>query len=437
MSMATSISSVTAMEVLDSLGFPTLRASLKCGSATFSATVPAGSTVGLFEALELRDEDVTRFVGKGCLKAASIVSGPVAQKLQGRSVKEQRAADKVLRTLDGSANKATLGSNSLLGVSMAICRAGASVAGVPLYRHVAQLCGTAQVRLPVPIFTVLRGGRHTGNALHVQEFLILPVGVKSFAEAARVGCEVYYACKALVQKKYGLEYTNNSEAMGMAPPMKDTREALDLLSQATESTGHTGLVKFGLHCAASDMWVEDKKMYDLAFKSHKPNLVPGEALVQSYLELVAAYPIVALVDPLDQNDWERWVALTAALRPQGVTVVGDDLTVGHPERVGVAVNKQACGAMLLKLAQVGTVTEALDIAKQGMRSGWSVLCCGSTSGETEDTFIADFAVGLGCGWIKLGAPCRGECTAKLNQLLRLEEELGSDTGFGPPGLSKS
>eukprot|EP00992_Anisonema_acinus_P009432 TRINITY_DN5653_c0_g1_i1.p1 TRINITY_DN5653_c0_g1~~TRINITY_DN5653_c0_g1_i1.p1 ORF type:complete len:268 (-),score=100.58 TRINITY_DN5653_c0_g1_i1:76-879(-) len=266
--------------------------------------------------------------------------------------------------------------------------------------------------------------------------MVAPVDARSFAEALRMGAEVYQRLKQLLQAKYGPESVHVGDEGGFAPPVRDPKEPLDLLTEAIAAAGYTGKIKICMDCAASEFYKEDKRSYDLAFKSESPNLVSGEALGATYEEWLRQYPIVSLEDPFDQDDWAAWAALTAKARAAGVQVVGDDLTVTNTARIKAAVEKHACSALLLKVNQIGTVSEAIDACNMATAAGWTVMCS-HRSGETEDTFIADLVVGLGTGQIKAGAPCRGERTAKYNQLLRIEEELGTDAVFGSPQFSRS
>lgn len=428
------ISAIHAREILDSRGNPTVEVEVTVNEVVYRAAVPSGASTGIYEALELRDEDKARYLGKGVLKAVENVNGPIAQALIGKSVTNQRTIDQAMLDLDGTKTKSKLGANAILGVSMAVCRAGARAAGLPLYKYIAQLAGNKELRLPVPCLNVINGGKHAGNALALQEYMIAPVDAPSFKEAIRMGCEVYHALKGILKKKYGLDSVNVGDEGGFAPPVKDPKEPLELLNQAIAAAGYTGKIKICMDCAASEFFKEDKHGYDLAFKSDTPNVISGDKMVEMYADWAQHYPIVSIEDPFDQDDFAHWSQLTAALKAHGVQIVGDDLTVTNTERIKMAIDKNACSSLLLKVNQIGSVTEAIDAATSAKAAGWTVMAS-HRSGETEDTFIADLVVGLGTGQIKSGAPCRSERTAKYNQLIRIEEELGAAAIFGSPAFS--
>eukprot|EP00998_Keelungia_sp_KM082_P013419 NODE_991_length_1517_cov_147.875540_g980_i0.p1 GENE.NODE_991_length_1517_cov_147.875540_g980_i0~~NODE_991_length_1517_cov_147.875540_g980_i0.p1 ORF type:complete len:457 (-),score=127.17 NODE_991_length_1517_cov_147.875540_g980_i0:146-1441(-) len=425
------ITKVHAREVLDSRGNPTVEVELTCGAGVFRSAVPSGASTGIYEACELRDADKNRYLGKGVLKAIEHVNGALAQLVQGKSVKDQAALDKAMCELDGTDNKNKFGANAILGVSMAVCRAGAAVANQPLYRYIAGLAGTEQIRLPVPCLNVINGGKHAGNPLAPQEYMIAPTGAPSFREAMRMGCEIYHTLKGILKKRYGIDSTNVGDEGGFAPPVQDAKAPLDLLQEAIEAAGYTGKVKICMDAAASEFWNSDKKQYDLAFKSETPVLVDGQGLVDMYVDWTKNYPIISIEDPADQDDWDSWTKLTAACKEAGIQVVGDDLTVSNVKRIDTAIERKSCSSLLLKVNQIGSVTEAIDATKKAYAAGWTVMVS-HRSGETEDTFIADLVVGLGTGQIKSGAPCRGERTCKYNQLMRIEEELGAESVYGNP-----
>ena len=319
-----------------------------------------------------------------------------------------------------------------MGVSLAIAKAGAAAKNVPLYRHLADLSGTpssqSKLVLPVPAFNVINGGSHAGNKLAMQEFMILPTGASSFSEAMRIGSEVYHALKSVIKKKYGQDATNVGDEGGFAPNIQDNREGLELLKQAIEQAGYTGKVKIAMDVAASEFYKEAEKKYDLDFKnpnSDASKWLSGSALADLYRGFIKDYPIVSIEDPFDQDDWESWSGLTKSVDTQ---IVGDDLTVTNPTRIAEAIKKKSCSGLLLKVNQIGTVTESIKAALDAKADGWGVMVS-HRSGETEDTFIADLVVGLGTGQIKTGAPCRSERLAKYNQLLRIEEELGANAVY--------
>lgn len=418
-----------------SRGNPTVEVDLTTSKGLFRAAVPSGASTGIYEALELRDKDPKRFLGKGVLKAVSNVNDIIGPALIAKNidVTKQAEVDKIMLDLDGTDNKSKLGANAILGVSLAVCKAGAAHKGVPLYRHIADLAGNKEVILPVPAFNVINGGSHAGNKLAMQEFMILPTGASSFHEAVRMGAEVYHNLKAVVKKGYGQDATNVGDEGGFAPNIQDNREGLELLKTAIEKAGYTGKVQIGMDTAASEFYKEGK--YDLDFKnpqSDPSKWLTGPQLADLYKSFVADYPIVSIEDCFDQDDWDNWSAFTAAT---DIQIVGDDLLVTNPKRIQTGIEKKACNALLLKVNQIGSVTESIEACKLAQKNGWGVMVS-HRSGETEDTFIADLVVGLCTGQIKTGAPCRSERLAKYNQLLRIEEELGDKAKFAGVNFRK-
>jgi enolase len=399
----------------------------------FRAAVPSGASTGIYEALELRDGDKGRLLGKGVLKAVKNVNESIAPKLVGMDVTNQNGIDKLMvEELDGTQNdwgwsKSNLGANAILAVSMAVCRAGAASMQMPLYEYIANIAGkpTDKFVMPVPSFNVINGGSHAGNRLACQEFMILPTGAKSFKEALIVGAEVYHSLKSCIKKKYGQDACNVGDEGGFAPSVQDNDEALDVLMDAIEKSGHKAKVKIGTDVAASEFWVGDIGKYDLDFKN--PNSAPemkktADEMIAYYQAWFAKYPFVSIEDPFDQDDWDAYSKFQKALG-DSMQIVGDDLLVTNSKRIGKALECGACNALLLKVNQIGSITEAIDAANLSMRNNWGVMVS-HRSGETEDSFIADLVVGLRTGEIKTGAPCRSERLAKYNQLLRIEEELG-------------
>ncbi|EKF32804.1 enolase [Trypanosoma cruzi marinkellei] len=427
------IQKVHGREILDSRGNPTVEVEVTTELGVFRSAVPSGASTGIHEACELRDDDKRRYLGKGCLNAVKNVNDVLAPALVGKDELQQTTLDKLMRDLDGTPNKGKLGANAILGCSMAISKAAAARNGVPLYRYLAELAGTKEVRLPVPCFNVINGGKHAGNALPFQEFMIAPVKAASFSEALRMGAEVYHSLKNIIKKKYGQDAVNVGDEGGFAPPITDINEPLPILMEAIEQAGHKGRFAICMDAAASETYDENKKQYNLTFKSPEATWVTAKQLAETYVKWASEYPIVSLEDPYDQDDFEGFAGLTEALKGKA-QVVGDDLTVTNVSRIKMAVEKKACNSLLLKINQIGTITEAIEASKFCMANGWSVMVS-HRSGETEDTYIADLVVGLGSGQIKTGAPCRGERTAKLNQLLRIEEELGAHAKFGFPAWS--
>nr|ADH95415.1 enolase [Heterorhabditis indica] len=423
-----SITKVHARQIFDSRGNPTVEVDLFTDKGVFRAAVPSGASTGVHEALELRDNDKTMYHGKGVLKAVDNINEKIAPALIAKNldVTKQREIDEFMLALDGTENKSNLGANAILGVSLAVAKAGAVHRGLPLYRYIAELAGINKVVLPVPAFNVINGGSHAGNKLAMQEFMILPVGASCFAEAMRMGSEVYHHLKAEIKKRYGLDATAVGDEGGFAPNIQDNKEGLDLLNTAISLAGYTGKISIGMDVAASEFYKDGK--YDLDFKnpaSDKSKWLTGDELSSLYQSFISEYPVVSIEDAFDQDDWDNWEKFMAG---RNIQLVGDDLTVTNPKRIRQAIDKKSCNCLLLKVNQIGSVTESIDAAKLSRENGWGVMVS-HRSGETEDTFIADLVVGLATGQIKTGAPCRSERLAKYNQLLRIEEELGADAVY--------
>lgn len=416
------IISVKARQIFDSRGNPTVEAEVKTHKGTFMADVPSGASTGAHEACEMRDGGDT-YMGKGVMTAVKNVNDIIAPALVGMDPTKQGDVDRKMIELDGTENKSKLGANGILAVSLAVARAGAAEKGVPLYKHIADLAGNTKLILPVPSFNIINGGVHAGNALAFQEFMIMPTGASSFAEAMRLGSEVYHHLKAIVKKKYGVDSVNVGDEGGFAPGIQSNEEGLVLISEALKASGHEGKVKIAMDCAASEFYNDGEAKYDLAFKSKdndgsfKKN---GEEMAHFYEDLCTKYPIVSIEDPFNEDDWEAYTAFTTKDLAQ---IVGDDLLCTNPKRVQKAIDTKACNALLLKVNQIGSLTESIEAVNMAKGAGWGVMTS-HRSGETEDSFIADLAVGLCTGQIKTGAPCRSERLAKYNQLLRIEEELG-------------
>jgi enolase len=439
------ISGLKAREIIDSRGNPTVEVDLVTSDGSFRASVPSGASTGIYEAAELRDGG-NRYMGKGVLKAVENVNGQIAERLAGMSVKDQRAIDNAMLELDGTDNKSNLGANAILGVSLAASKAGAAANGIHLYEHFAQLAGNPRATtLPVPCFNVINGGSHAGNRLAFQEYFVIPTSAGSFSEAMAIGCEVYHHLAKILKKKFGGDATLIGDEGGFAPPC-DARSGLELIMEAISAAGHDGKCTVGLDVASSEFKVKpgptgEGAMYDLDFKteasSKDPSLMLKAAELHAlYGELIRDFPIVTIEDPFDEDDWPNWSKIVA---DQGgpVQIVGDDLTVTNPKKIAQAVEEKAANALLLKVNQIGSVSESIDAVKLSKQNGWGVMTS-HRSGETEDTYIADLAVGLCTGQIKTGAPCRSERLAKYNQLLRIEEQLGGDalyagTEFRNPG----
>lgn len=395
----------------------------------FRSAVPSGASTGIHEALELRDKEKANWHGKGVLKAVGHVNNTLAPAVIAKkfNVVNQTEVDKFMLELDGSENKSKFGANAILGISMAVCKAGAHAKKVPLYKHIADLAGVKELVLPVPAFNVINGGSHAGNALAMQEFMILPTGASSFTEAMKMGSEVYHHLRNVIKEQYGLEATCVGDEGGFAPNIENNEKGLDLIKEAIERSGYSGKIEIGMDVAASEFYKDNK--YDLLWKTKQAgqaaNLLDGVKLGDVYRGYIKKYPIVSIEDPFDQDDWDSWQKLTAST---DIQIVGDDLTVTNPKRIATAVEKKSCNGLLLKVNQIGTVTEAIEAHNLAKKSGWGTMIS-HRSGETEDTFIADLTVGLSTGQIKTGAPCRSERLAKYNQILRIEEELGSTAKF--------
>eukprot|EP00274_Cyanoptyche_gloeocystis_P003570 CAMPEP_0196652438 /NCGR_PEP_ID=MMETSP1086-20130531/1719_1 /TAXON_ID=77921 /ORGANISM="Cyanoptyche gloeocystis , Strain SAG4.97" /LENGTH=438 /DNA_ID=CAMNT_0041982983 /DNA_START=82 /DNA_END=1398 /DNA_ORIENTATION=+ len=422
------IQSIFAREILDSRGNPTIEVDVKTELGLFRAAVPSGASTGIYEALELRDGDKSRYLGKGVLTAVKNVNEELGPKLIGLDPSKQFEIDRLMLELDGTESKKKYGANAILGISLAVCRAGAAQVGLPLYKYIAQLAGkpTDKFILPVPAFNIINGGSHAGNKLAMQEFMILPVGASSFKEAMRMGAEVYHNLKSVIKNKYGQDATNVGDEGGFAPNILSNREGLELVVSAIKKAGYDGKVKIGMDVAASEFWKEDLKKYDLDFKSSPSDetLKKTQAeMIELYKSFVTDFPVISIEDPFDQDDWDTYVELTAQIGEK-TQIVGDDLLVTNPKRIKTAIEKKACNALLLKVNQIGSVLESIDACKMAQAAGYGVMVS-HRSGETEDSFIADLVVGLGTGEIKTGAPCRSERLAKYNQILRIEEELGS------------
>lgn len=421
---AEAVRSIRARQIVDSRGNPTVEVDLVASDGRLHrSAVPSGASTGIYEALELRDGDKAVYGGKGVLNAVRNINEVIAPKLVGVDVRNQSDVDAIMLDIDGTPNKSKLGANAILGVSLSVCRAGAGAKGVPLYKHIQELAGTKELVMPVPAFNVINGGSHAGNNLAMQEFMLLPVGATSFAEALLMGSEVYHVLKGIIKAKYGQDACNVGDEGGFAPNVQDNREGLVLLMDAIEKAGYTGKIKIGMDVAASEFLTKDGS-YDLNFKN-QPNdgahVLSAQRLCDLYKEFVKDFPIVSIEDPFDQDDWSSWASLQSSV---DIQLVGDDLLVTNPKRIAEAIDKKACNALLLKVNQIGTVTESIQAALDSKVAGWGVMVS-HRSGETEDNFIADLAVGLASGQIKTGAPCRSERLAKYNQLLRIEEELGN------------
>eukprot|EP00123_Amoebidium_parasiticum_P000889 comp11808_c0_seq1/m.6420 comp11808_c0_seq1/g.6420 ORF comp11808_c0_seq1/g.6420 comp11808_c0_seq1/m.6420 type:complete len:439 (-) comp11808_c0_seq1:185-1501(-) len=419
------IQKVHAREILDSRGNPTVEVEVTTELGIFRSAVPSGASTGEHEATELRDGDKARYGGKGVLKAVENVINVLGPAVKGMDPTHQTEIDNKMIELDGTETKSKLGANAILGVSIAVARAGAAQKGVPLYRYLNQLAGAPNLVMPVPCFNVINGGVHAGNYLAFQEFFLIPTGAPNFREALRYGAETYHVLKDLIKKKHGIDSTAVGDEGGFAPNIKNPDEGLKLLIEAIEQAGYTGKVKIGSDPASSEFYNKEKDVYDLDFKN--PNNDGSQQMTREQLsawweQRVKEYPIVLLEDPFDENDFEGFAQLTAAIG-ESVEIVGDDLFVTNPKFIQKGIDKKAANAFLLKVNQIGSVTESINAWKLAREHKWGCFVS-HRSGETEDTFIADLTVGLGAGHLKTGAPARSERLAKYNQLLRIEEESG-------------
>ena len=412
---------VRAREILDSRGNPTVEVDVHCASgASGTAAVPSGASTGEHEAHELRDGDRKRYSGKGVQKAVEHVNVTIAEELLGADALDQGAIDALLVALDGTATKSRLGANAMLGVSLACARAGADESGLPLYRY---LGGVGATRLPVPMFNILNGGKHADSNVDFQEFMAMPIGAPTFSESLRWGVEIYHALKSILHDK-GYSTAVGDEG-GFAPSLKANEEAVELILAAIEKVGLKAGKDVGiaLDPATSELWKDGKYTFTASGQPSKTSV----EMVEHWTSWIDKYPIVSLEDGLAENDWEGWKLLCKTVGDR-VQLVGDDLFVTNPKFVARGIAEQAANAVLVKVNQIGTLTETLEAMALAGSAGWRCVMS-HRSGETEDTFIADLAVATGCGQIKTGAPARSERVAKYNRLLRIEEELGEAARF--------
>ena len=425
--MSFKIKKALAREILDSRGNPTVECDVFLSSGVVGrAAVPSGASTGKHEAHELRDGG-KRFHGLGVLTAAENINEVIAKKIKGFDCRKQHELDNFMVKLDGSSDKSLLGANAILAVSLAASRAAAMESKKPLYRYLAEsiVSGNRPRKsrkfvLPVPFCNIINGGRHAGSNLKIQEFMVVPVGFDSFKQAITAVSEVYHELKSLLQRKYGKPSVNVGDEGGFAPQLNSAGEALSLLESAVATTGYQGKVKFAIDAAASEFYDSKTKKYEI---SSGKMLSAGE-MVDYYAKLAKDFPIISVEDPFEQESFSAFAELTKKLAMMNVQVVGDDLLVTNVNRIREAVKRNACNCLLLKVNQIGTLTESIAAAALAMGEGWRVMVS-HRSGETEDAFIADLAVALGCGQIKSGAPARSERTSKYNRLIRIEEELAA------------
>jgi len=418
------IGKVWAREILDSRGNPTVEVEVTLDDGSFGqAQVPSGASTGEHEALELRDKDESRYRGKGVLTAVKNVVETIGPKIVGLDLEDQRKLDNLLCELDGTPDKGVLGANAILGVSLAFARARATSQKLPLYRYIAALWGKEGFKLPVPMMNILNGGKHADNNVDIQEFMIVPVGAPSFAEALRWGSEIFHTLKEILKRKRYA--TGVGDEGGFAPDCASNREALELVTSAIEKAGYEAGrdVYLALDVAASELFDRNEGSYTFAAEGFTG--VGADRLVAFYEELLKeGFPLVSIEDGLDENDWDGWAGLTNALGSQ-IQLVGDDIFVTNPERLKRGIDDGVANAVLIKLNQIGTLTETLEVMRIADDAGYSQVVS-HRSGETEDTFLADLAVATGCGQVKTGSASRGERIAKYNRLLRIEEELGKE-----------
>ena len=414
------IKNIKAREILDSRGTPTLEVEVKLSDGTTGwAAVPSGASTGKHEAIELRDKDDSRYSGKGVLQAVANVNEHIAAAIVGMPATDQAAIDHKLIELDGTANKSHLGANAILGVSLAAAHAAASFSAMPLYRY---LGGASTYSLPVPMMNILNGGKHAANSTDFQEFMVMPAGASSFSQSLRMGTEVYHSLKKVLKDK-GLD-TNVGDEGGFAPPQISNNEAIEAVLSAIEKAGY----KAGRDCfialdpAASEFYEDGKYIL-----SREGATLSSAEMVEYYVKWISDYPIISIEDGMAEDDWDGWQLLTEKLGDK-VQIVGDDLYVTNVDRLHRGISLKASNSILIKLNQIGTLTETIDAIRMAQQAGWTAVVS-HRSGETEDTTIADLAVGLNTGMIKTGAPCRSERTAKYNRLLRIEDELGEDASF--------
>ncbi len=417
----TQIKKIKAREVLDSRGNPTVEVDVVTDNGLFRAMTPSGASAGQHEALELRDGDKSRYLGKGTLKAVENVNKIIAPKLIDLDPVAQETIDSVMLKLDGTENKDVLGANAILPVSMAVCKAGAASKGLSIFRYIGELYGIIPHMLPVPMCNVINGGKHAGQENSIQEHMLMPTGAKSFYEGIRMVSESYHHLAKLLKDKFGATGVLIGDEGGFAPTqMTLIEDRFDIMLKAVENAGYEGLIKIALDPASSEFFYDGK--YKIGKKSFN-----GAEMVDFYVDLCKRYPIISIEDGLAEDDWKSWVLITKKLGNK-VQIVGDDLFVTNTKRIQKGIDLGAANSVLIKLNQIGSLTETLNAIKMAHDQGWTAVVS-HRSGETEDSFIADFVVGTSAGQIKTGAPARSDRNAKYNQLLRIEEELGDEAEY--------
>ena len=428
------IAKIQAREILDSRGNPTVEADVTLSNGIMGrAAVPSGASTGEYEAVELRDGDKSRYLGKGVLKTVKNTNTEIAKALKGKSALDQKKVDQIMIDLDGTPNKGRLGANGMLAVSMAACRAAALTQEIPLWKHIGALHKNKNFTLPVPMANIINGGKHADNKIDFQEFMIAPIGAKSFSEGLRWITEIFHALKNLLKKKGHV--TAVGDEGGFAPNLGN-EEALEVIMEAISNSGYKAgsQIQIALDCASSELFDEGGRKGYKFWKSNPSKLFSADEMVGIYADWIKKYPIYSIEDGLDQNDWTGYVKFTKALGSK-IQIVGDDFFVTNPERLAKGIAMGATNAILIKVNQIGTVSETLEAIRVAQKAGYGVISS-HRSGETEDAFISDLAVGTGAGQIKTGSLSRTDRIAKYNQLLRIEEELGSKAIYAGPALSK-
>ena len=415
---------IEGREILDSRGNPTVEVDVALSDGSFGrACVPSGASTGEFEALEMRDGDAKRYGGKGVLKAVDNVNTIIAEELEGMDALEQAEIDQTMLNLDGTPNKSKLGANAMLGVSMAVARAAADYVGLPLHRY---LGGAHTLQMPVPMANIINGGKHSDNKIDFQEYMVMPIGAESIHEAVRMTAEVFHALKGLL--KADGKATSVGDEGGFAPDI-DNEAALEYIMKAIDKAGYKPRtdIAIALDCASSELFDEGGRKGYKFWKSNPGKLFTADEMIEIYKKWINTYPIVSIEDPLDQNDWEGYARLTKELGSK-IQIVGDDFFVTNTERLQRGIKEKACNSILIKLNQIGTVTETIDAVRMAQNAGYTAVIS-HRSGETEDAFIADLAVAVEAGQIKTGSMSRSDRIAKYNQLMRIEEELGCQARY--------
>lgn len=415
----TKIKNIRAREILDSRGNPTVEVDVFTNKGLSRASVPSGASRGSNEALELRDND-KRFLGKGVLKAVNNVNHIMAKKLIGHDCTKQREIDNLMIELDGTENKSNLGANAILGVSMAVCKAGALELDLPLYAYLSKIVNFYEMSLPIPQMNVINGGKHAGIDNDFQEHMIMPIKADSFKDAIRMCSETYHTLKKLLKNKFGVSAIQVGDEGGFVPPLKNINERFEFIMKAIEELGYEKNFALAIDSAASEFYHDGRyKILDKDYSSSE--------LVDFYSELCRSFNLISIEDGLSENDWDGWSQLTSGIGNK-VQIIGDDLLVTNVNRIEKAIELDACNALLLKVNQIGTVSEAIDAFNLAKKNRWKVVVS-HRSGSTEETFIADLAVGINTEQIKFGAPARTDRNVKYNQLLRIEEELGNKAKY--------